>query len=135
MSAKSLTSEDWDWIIIDQLEFDAIIGIYPHERERVQPLRVDLRLGVAPIHAAVESDDISTTVDYQLVSETVMALAQSGQFNLVETLAQRCADALFAAFPIQAIQLSVSKPMALPYTRGVGVEIFRRRPVVESQPQ
>lgn len=131
MSAKLLTADNWDWIVIDQLEFDAIIGIYPHEREQVQPLRVDLRLGVEPIHAAASSDDIATTVDYQRVCETVMALAQSGQFNLVETLAQRCADALFAAFPIQAIRLSVSKPLALPYTRGVGVEIFRRRPVVE----
>jgi dihydroneopterin aldolase len=135
MSAESLHDGAWDWIVIDRLEFDTIIGIYPHEREQVQPLRVDIRLGVAPIFETAQSDDISTTVDYQRVCETVIALAQSGQFNLVETLAQRCADALFAAFPIQAIQLSVSKPLALPYTRGVGVEIFRRRPVVEFEPQ
>lgn len=137
MSTESLPAGgwDWDWIVIDQLEFDTIIGIYPHEREQVQPLRMNIRLGVAPIHAAAQSDDISTTVDYQRVCETVMALAQAGEFNLVETLAERSADALFAAFPIQAIQLSVSKPLALPYTRGVGVEIFRHRPVVESLSQ
>ncbi|WP_298220077.1 dihydroneopterin aldolase [Halothiobacillus sp.] len=135
MSSESLSAGDWDWIVIDQLEFDAIIGIYPHEREQVQPLRMDIRLGVAPIHAVAKRDDISTTVDYQRVCETVMALVQAGAFNLVETLAQRCVDALFAAFPIQAIQLSVSKPLALPYTRGVGVEIFRRRPVVAFEPQ
>lgn len=135
MNEKLVLAWDWDWIVIDQLEFDAIIGIYPHEREQVQPLRMDMRLGVTPIHLAAQSDDISTTVDYQRVCETVMALAQTGAFNLVETLAERCADALFAAFPVQAIQLSVSKPLALPYARGVGVEIFRRRPVVESRPR
>lgn len=134
MSTESLPAGGWDWIVIEQLEFDAVIGIYPHERQQAQPLRMDIRLGVAPIHDVAQSDDIATTVDYQRVCETMMALAQAGAFNLVETLAQHCADALFAAFPVQAIQLSVIKPLALPYTRGVGVEIFRRRPDAEPQP-
>ena len=133
MNTESSLPGAWDWIVIDQLEFDTIIGIYPHEREQVQPLRMSIRLGVPPIHEAAQSDDISTTVDYQRVCETVMALAQEGAFNLVETLAERTVVALFAAFPVQAIQLSVSKPLALPYTRGVGVEIFRRRPDALSQ--
>lgn len=128
MNTESSPAGAWDWIVIDQLEFDTIIGIYPHEREQVQPLRMNIRLGVPPIHEAAQSDDISTTVDYQRVCETVMALAQEGAFNLVETLAERTVAALFESFPVQAIQLSVSKPLALPYTRGVGVEIFRRRP-------
>lgn len=133
MTAHSLAAENWDWIVIDQLQFDAIIGIYPHERARAQPLVMTLRLGVSPIHAVAQSDDISTTVDYQRVCETVMALAQAGRFNLVETLAERCAEALFAAYPIRQIELSVRKPAALPYTRGVGVEIHRHRPVDDPQ--
>lgn len=133
MNTESSSAGAWDWIVIDQLEFDTIIGIYPHEREQVQPLRMNIRLGVPPIHEAAQSDDISTTVDYQRVCETVMALAQEGAFNLVETLAERTVAALFESFPVQAIQLSVSKPLALPYTRGVGVEIFRLRPDALSQ--
>lgn len=133
MNTESSPAGAWDWIVIDQLEFDTIIGIYPHEREQVQPLRMNIRLGVPPIHEAAQSDDISTTVDYQRVCETVMALAQEGAFNLVETLAERTVATLFASFPVQAIQLSVSKPLALPYTRGVGVEIFRRRTDTLSQ--
>jgi len=34
-----------DWITIDQLEFDCIIGIYPHERAQVQPVQINLRWG------------------------------------------------------------------------------------------
>ena len=34
-SGANAQNAHWDWIIIDQLEFDAIIGIYPHEREHV----------------------------------------------------------------------------------------------------
>ncbi len=117
-----------DWITIDQLEFECIIGIYPHERSAVQPLRIDLRLGVAPVIKAAQSDDIAQTVDYQRVCEAVMNVAQTGQFQLVEALALAAVDALFNQFPLAAIQIKVSKPNALPYTQGVGIELFRQAP-------
>ncbi|MHB8920163.1 MAG: dihydroneopterin aldolase [Halothiobacillus sp.] len=122
------SNAELDWIIIDQLEFDSIIGIYPQERAAMQPLRFDLRLGIAPMIEVAQRDDISATVDYQRVCEAVMAVAQAGQFQLVETLALRVVAELFAQFPLSAIWLKISKPLALPYTQGVGIEIFRRVP-------
>jgi dihydroneopterin aldolase len=118
-----------DWITIDQLEFYCIIGIYPHERTEVQPLQIDLRLGVTPVSEAARVDDIAATVDYQRVCEASMKVAQTGQFQLVETLALMIVAALFEQFPLAAIQIKVSKPLALPYTQGVGIELFRRAPM------
>jgi dihydroneopterin aldolase len=132
-------SMDWDaaaldWITIDHLEFDCIIGIYPHERAAVQPLQIDMRLGVAPVSEAARCDDIAATVDYQRVCETVMAVATIGQFQLVETLALAAVAALFEQFPLAAIQIKVSKPLALPYTQGVGIELLRRAPAPLTTP-
>ncbi|OYV27204.1 MAG: hypothetical protein B7Z82_06150, partial [Halothiobacillus sp. 20-54-6] len=56
------SNAELDWIIIDQLEFDSIIGIYPHERAAMQPLRFDLRLGIASMLEAARRDNISATV-------------------------------------------------------------------------
>lgn len=123
---------DHDWILIDGLEFEAIIGIHPDERVNPQPLIIDLRLGVASIEQAVATESIDATVDYQRVCETVMALVHDGAFHLVETLAERAVAALFERFPLDRIVIRVRKPLALPYTRGVGVLIDRRRP--ERQP-
>ncbi len=125
----SYDAAELDWITIDRLEFDCIIGIYPHERAAVQPVQIDLRLGVSPVGEAARADDIAATVDYQRVCEASMQVAQTGQFQLVETLALMIVAALFEQFPLAAIHIKVSKPLALPYTQGVGIELFRRAPV------
>lgn len=116
-----------DWIVIDGLEFEALIGIYPHERQEKQPLHIDMRLGVASIREASETDDVASTVDYQRVCELVMMVVNAGAFQLLETLAERVTEQIFTHFPVEAIWFRATKPHALFYTRGVGVEILRQR--------
>lgn len=117
-----------DWILVDGLEFETIIGIHPEEREQPQPLIIDLQLGVVSISNAVASESIDTTVDYQQVCELVMEHVQQARYQLVETLAEHVAELLFARFPVERVVLRVRKPLALPYARGVGVAIARSRP-------
>lgn len=117
-----------DWIVIDGLEFEALIGIYPHERQDKQPLHIDMRLGVANIRNVAETDDIEATVDYQRVCEVVMMVVNAGAFQLLETLAERVTEQVFAHFPVEKVWFRATKPHALFYTRGVGVEILRQRP-------
>lgn len=118
----------WDWIVVDGLEFETIIGIHPDERVNPQPLSIDLRLGVGSIVPAAGTDAIDATIDYQRVCERIMAVVNEGRFQLVETLVEQVAADLFRAFPVQRIELRAVKPLALPYTRGVGVMIVRDRP-------
>lgn len=119
----------WDWILIDGLEFEAIIGIYPHERATVQPVQFDLKLAVARVDSSAIEDDIGATVDYQRVCEAIMSITQNGAFQLVETLAQAVTDGLFVRFPLlEHIECRLIKPLALPYARGVGILISRGRP-------
>lgn len=119
----------WDWILIEGLEFDAIIGIYPHERAAVQPVQFDLKLAVARVDSSIVADDINATVDYQRVCEAVMSITQTGAFQLVETLAQAITDGLFVRFSmIEHIECRILKPLALPYARGVGIALSRARP-------
>ncbi len=118
-----------DWILIEGLEFETIIGIYPHERASAQPVQIDLKLAVPRVAVAASGDDIQATVDYQRVCEAVMSITQTGAFQLVETLAQAVTDGLFARFSlIEQIECRILKPLALPYTRGVGIAISRTRP-------
>ncbi len=122
-------STAWDWILIEGLEFETIIGIYPHERAAVQPVQFDLKLAVARVDSAAIDDDIGATVDYQRVCEAIMSITQTGAFQLVETLAQAVTDGLFVRFPLlEHIECRLLKPLALPYARGVGILISRGRP-------
>jgi len=114
-----------DRILVQGLEFETIIGILPAERETPQPLRVDLVLEVESFRQAVESEHIDQTVDYAAVSRRVIEIAREGRFQLVETLAERCCQALLAEFPVRRVTMRAIKPHALAEAAGVGVEITR----------
>ena len=34
-----------DTVFIEALQVDALVGVYPHERDATQPLHIDIRLG------------------------------------------------------------------------------------------
>ncbi len=119
------TARSIDRILVQGLEFKTIIGILPVEREVLQPLRIDLVLEVASIREAADSERIDQTVDYAAVSQRVMEITRQGRFQLVETLAERCCQALLAEFPIRRVTLRAMKPQALADAAGVGVEITR----------
>jgi len=119
------TTLSTDRILVQGLEFETIIGILPGERETPQPLRVDLVLEVDSFRQAVVSEHIDQTVDYAAVSRRVIEIAREGRFQLVETLAERCCQALLDEFPVRRVTLRAIKPHALAEAAGVGVEITR----------
>ncbi len=112
-------------LFIRALPVDCIIGIHPFERASRQRLLISLTLS-SDFSRAAEHDDISQAIDYTALAARIEAFAQEGQFQLIETLAERLADELFEA-PIERLELEVIKPAALTQTREVGVRVERPR--------
>ncbi len=115
-----------DTVFIEQLEVEALIGIYDWERRIRQPLWFDIEMDFDN-RVPAASDDIAHTLDYKAVSKRVAAFVQSTGFGLVETLAERVAELVLAEFPVSRVQLKLSKPGAVRGARAVGVKITRRR--------
>ena len=74
-----------------------------------------------------ESDQVADTIDYEQVSLRIRALAGSGHFRLVETLAERIARLLLDDFGAPWTRVSVAKIGILANAKFVGVTIERRR--------
>ena len=55
---------------LHNLRVDAIVGIYPHERDKAQTLFLDIELDY-DFGPAAESDVISDAVDYDGVASSV----------------------------------------------------------------
>ena len=111
-------------IRIESLELSAHIGITQEERATRQ--RLTLRLMLEPtVPFADNHDDIARTVDYAAVCETAHMITAQRPRQLLETLADEIADALFNRFSIRALQLELRK-YVLPNTAFVAVEIERR---------
>lgn len=115
-----------DTIFIRGLQVETIIGIYDWERTLVRPLIFDLELGTDTREAAA-SDRMRDSIDYAAVGQAVRDIALNLKPQLLETLAETIARALFNQFPILSLRLSIDKPGAIPDVKGVGVRIDRRR--------
>ncbi len=74
-------------ISLKDLEVDASIGIYSHEKTRPQRVLICVRLILDPAMAA-QNDDIRTTVDYDFLRTGIQALLRERHYNLQETLVQ-----------------------------------------------
>lgn len=113
-----------DWILIDALEIDTIIGIHAHEQLAPQPLRISLWLGF-DIRVPAASERIGDTLDYALIANRLREHAQAQRWQLIETLAERSAELLRDEFGVRQLRLQIDKPTAVPQARSVGVWIER----------
>ncbi len=116
-----------DRLIIERLEFQGYCGVSEAEREAPQPMAVDLELSrdMAPAAAA---DDLARTVDYLKVTEQVLAIVQTQRFRLLETMAERLAQAILAEFPVAEVTLWVRKlkPPVKGVRESTGAKITRQ---------
>jgi 7,8-dihydroneopterin aldolase/epimerase/oxygenase len=80
-------------------------GVSETEQERGQTLLWDVawRLG------EVSRDDLSATVDYVEVAECVRGVSDSGRYQLLESLAQAAADAIYGRFQLRWVRVRVRK--------------------------
>lgn len=110
-----------DQIVIRGLELSCHIGVPAEERAEAQTLRAHLILDVAPFP---KEDRIEGTVDYKAVADQVRQLAQEGERQLIETLAQDIAALVLETYPVLHVRVELEK-FILPETDWVGVIINR----------
>jgi dihydroneopterin aldolase len=115
-----------DAILIRDLRVEALIGIHKRERYVPQTVSIDLDIGL-PGTAVFRSDKVADTIDYEQVALGIKALAASGHFRLVETLAERVARLLLDEFGAPWVKVSVAKIGILANAKFVGVTIERNK--------
>jgi len=115
-----------DIVFIEGLQVDALIGVHDWERHAPRPLLLDLELGFDN-RVPAASDRLADTLDYDAISRRLREYAAQTAFELVETLAERCAELLLQEFAASRVRLRLSKPGAVEHARAVGVLIERRR--------
>ncbi|SEL50093.1 dihydroneopterin aldolase [Atopomonas hussainii] len=113
-----------DYVLIEALEAQAVIGVYDWERNIRQRLSLDLTLGWDNRPAA-QSDDLAKALDYAAVSARVTAFIEASSYQLVETLVEDLAALLMAEFHIPWLRIRLRKPGAVANAASVGVQIER----------
>lgn len=112
-------------IFVRELAVDTVIGVHPHEK--LKPQRILISLDIAAEETGEPgSDRLADVVDYDQIVQTARALACEGNVNLLETLAERIAQATLPLDSrILTVRVSISKPEIYGDAKAVGIEIER----------
>jgi dihydroneopterin aldolase len=114
-------------VFVKQLELMASVGIFEVERRYEQRIHVSVDLDVVDDYDGV-SDRLEDVLDYGSVIESIRDIVAQRHFSLIETLAERIADACLADRRVADARIAVAKPDIVPGCAAVGIEIERRRP-------
>ncbi len=118
---RDVPPSSFDRVFIRDLVLEVSIGAYRHERDRPQRVRFEV-VAEVPRRSRAD-DDIGDVFSYDVIIDTVRALAATRHINLVETLAEEIAARLLE-HGIAAVTVKVEKLDVGPAV--VGVEIMRR---------
>ena len=102
------------------------IGVLPHEHGRTQRVRINVNLHVDEEGGGPARDELPLVVDYARLADAVRATLAAGHVRLLETLAERIADAAHFDGRIRIVRVRVEKLDIFPDMEAVGVEIERR---------
>ena len=113
-------------VFVRDLVLPASIGVHRHEQDHPQRIRINLDLMVTdepPSH-----DRLSDVVCYETITEEVRAIVGGPHTNLVESLAERVAEACLRDPRVATARVRIEKLDVWTDTESVGVEIERANP-------
>jgi dihydroneopterin aldolase len=122
-------------VFLRDMVLNAHIGVHAFEHDAHQRVRINIDMavddsGARPLSRAIPGrDELSRVVDYEVVADKVRALIAEGHVRLVETLAERIAEACLLDTRVRIARVRVEKLDVFADMASVGVEIERRAPV------
>jgi dihydroneopterin aldolase len=116
------------WLRLEGIRFECVIGVTDPERRVLQEVVVDLEVRT-DFGKAAASDSLRDAVDYRRLAQCIVDTGRASTFQLIETLASHLARTIFDRFPgVLALRLELEKPHALKAARAVKAVIVARRP-------
>ncbi len=101
-----------DKIILSDCRFRIHLGVTKEEQSKLQTIHLDLEIFLDLVKAG-RSDDLTDTINYSAVYDTIADHLSPRSFNLIEAVAEQLTTLLLKKFPFKTILLRVKKPSAL----------------------
>ncbi len=112
-----------DRVFVHDLVLPVSIGAYDFERDKTQRVRFKIDADVR--RAGHHAEDMRDIFSYDVIVDAIRLVLSRGHIDLVETVAERVADALLAHPRLVAIKVRVEKLDVI--DGSVGIEISRER--------
>ena len=119
-------------VFVRDMVVRADIGVMAHEHGRAQRVRVNVDLGVTEPACGFQGSDLDEVLDYDEIAAAVRRVLTSGHVGLVETVAERIAEACLTDHRVALVRVRVEKLDVCADAASVGVEIERCAAMAQS---
>ncbi|MEZ5817848.1 MAG: dihydroneopterin aldolase [Hyphomicrobiaceae bacterium] len=113
-------------MFVSRLELMASVGVFEVEHRYEQRIHVSIDLDVDDDYDGA-SDRLEDVLDYGSVITAAREIVDQRHFNLIETLAERIAEACLADPRVETARVTIEKPDIVSGCSAVGIAIERRR--------
>lgn len=119
--------DSYNKIIIRDFALEMSIGIYEHERKKMQPVLINMALDVhRDVNAPLE--DIGEVVSYEDIINDIKSLTDKRHYELIERFAEDVISMCFEKYnKITIIDIKIEKTEIIKDVAGVGVHILCSR--------
>ena len=123
MSGDGMAGPGIRHVFLRDMVLLAAVGVYPHEHDSKQRVRINVDLAV---RESGGGDRLERVLDYEALANAVRGLVSAGHVKLVETLAERIAEACVRDARVERARVRVEKLDVFADMAAVGVEVERR---------
>jgi len=113
-------------VFVRRLELMASVGVYEVEKRYEQRIIVSVDLDVVDDYDGT-SDRLEDVLDYGRIVVAAREITAARHFHLIETIAERLAEACLTEPGVARAIVSVEKPDIVPGCDAVGITIERTR--------
>lgn len=128
-----------DWIQLRQLNLSCTVGLRPTERDRPQPITLDVELGLDL--GAAACGRLEDSVDYAVLASQLTFIAQHGRFRMLESMAMAMLRFILAPpgpgqerAMVEQAQVAITKPEALQGRTWPRVVLSRTQETIDPLP-
>jgi len=100
-----------DRIILNDLHFWGVHGVYPEEQLKKQEFIVSVKIYL-DLSESSHSDQLEDTVNYAELIWQLQQIVEDKNYALLERLAQELADCVLADDRVQRVKIAVTKCLA-----------------------
>ncbi len=116
----------YDLIFLNDFEIQASIGVYKHEKEITQPLRINI-IAKVKNPKNINDDNLQSVVCYNQISKKIKKIIKSGHTILLEKLAEKIFQECFKNKRIETMKIRLEKLDAIQGAESAGIEVERSR--------
>tara|TARA_B100001996_G_C18497124_1_gene530005 strand:+ start:385 stop:816 length:432 start_codon:yes stop_codon:yes gene_type:complete len=116
----------YDLIFLNDFTLQANVGVYKHEKERTQPIKINV---IAKVRnpKRINDNNLQSVVCYNQISKKIKKIIKSGHTILLEKLAEKIFQECFKNKRIETMKIRLEKPEAIEGAACAGIEVERSR--------